>query len=261
VKHADAVAIDVRDIHKSFRGGRYRVFKGLSLQIKRGSITFVLGPSGVGKSVLLKHIVGLLRPDSGDVLIFGQPIPYKNAKALNEMRKNFGLLFQNAALFDDFTVFQNVAFPLVEHRRGMSRDEMRALVAEKLRAVGLDPEQAMDKLPSELSGGMRKRVGLARAIVLEPEILLYDEPTTGLDPITRTTVDDLIVETNRKFGLTSVIISHDLPSALYSADCIAFLYDGRIVFYGTADDFRRSEHSVVRAFLLAEERHRKEMHA
>jgi phospholipid/cholesterol/gamma-HCH transport system ATP-binding protein len=256
-----AFAIEVRDVYKSFSEGRYQVFKGVNLSIPRGKISFVLGPSGVGKSVLLKHILGLLQPDRGEVLIFGEPIPYKNARDLNELRKHFGMLFQNAALFDDMTVFQNVAFPLVEHRAGMSRDEMRTKVAEKLSAVGLDPATSMDKFPNELSGGMRKRVGLARAIVLEPEILLYDEPTTGLDPMTRATVDDLIVETNRKFGLTSVVISHDIPSALYSADQIAFLYDGKIVFWGSPQEFRRCDHKIVRGFLESEERHRKEIHA
>lgn len=254
-------AIELRDVHKSFSGGRYQVFKGVTLRVPKGEITFVLGPSGVGKSVLLKHILGLLKPDSGDVFIFGQPIPYANPRELNEIRKHFGMLFQSAALFDDMTVFQNVAFPLVEHRRGMSRQQMREIVAQKLAAVGLDPGDTMDKLPNELSGGMRKRVGLARAIVLEPQLMLYDEPTTGLDPVTRATVDDLIVETNRKFGLTSVVISHDIPSALYSADHIAFLYDGQIVFWGRSAEFRKCQHPMVQGFLQSEERHRKEMHA
>ncbi|MBI3555353.1 MAG: ABC transporter ATP-binding protein [Deltaproteobacteria bacterium] len=250
----------LRDVHKSFGHGRYQVFKGVNLDVKRGEITFVLGPSGVGKSVMLKHILGLLKPDAGDVLIFGKPIPYDNASALNEMRKHFGMLFQYAALFDDMTVFQNVAFPLVEHRRSMTHAEMRLKVSEKLLAVGLDPEQSLDKFPSELSGGMKKRVGLARAIVLEPQILLYDEPTTGLDPVTRAMVDDLIVDTNKNFGLTSVVISHDIPSALYSADHIAFLFGGQIVFYGTTAGFRECQHPMVQNFLQSEERHRKEMH-
>jgi phospholipid/cholesterol/gamma-HCH transport system ATP-binding protein len=258
---AGVPAIELRNVHKSFSGGRYQVFKGLDLVVPKGDVTFVLGPSGVGKSVMLKHILGLLKPDNGDVLIWGKPIPYDNAHNLNELRKSFGMLFQNAALFDDMTVFQNVAFPLVEHRRGMPRAEMRDRVSEKLKAVGLVPEQTLDKFPNELSGGMRKRVGLARAIVLEPAILLYDEPTTGLDPVTRAMVDDLIVDTNKKFGLTSIVISHDIPSALYSADHIAFLYGGQIVFRGTAEEFRHCTHPMAKGFLEAEERHRKEMHA
>lgn len=255
---ATEFAIDVRDIHKRF-SKRYEVFKGVSLQIPKGKITFVLGPSGVGKSVLLKHMLGLLKPDSGEVLIKGIPIPYKNSEALNDLRKSFGMLFQYAALFDDMTVYENVAFPLVEHRRKMSKEEILKKVTEKLEAVGLKPSETLDKYPNELSGGMKKRVGLARAIVLEPQILLYDEPTTGLDPVTRSMVDDLIVNTNTKFGLTSVVISHDIPSALYSADHIAFLSDGKIVFWGTPEEFKKTEHPVAKAFLQAEERHRKEV--
>jgi len=254
-------AIEIREIHKSFSGGRYQIFKGLSLKVPPGSVTFILGPSGVGKSVTLKHILGLLKPDQGDVLIYGKRIPYENPHELNQMRKSFGMLFQNAALFDDMTVYENVAFPLVEHRKGMSRNEMRVKVAEKLKAVGLDPENTMDKMPNELSGGMKKRVGLARAIVLEPSIMLYDEPTTGLDPVTRAMVDDLIIDTNERFGLTSVVISHDIPSALYSADRIAFLSEGKIVFHGTPDEFRKCDQPIARSFLDAEERHRKEMHS
>lgn len=254
-------AVDIRDIHKSFGGGRYKVFTGLSFCVPKGSITFVLGPSGVGKSVMLKHILGLLKPDSGEVSIFGQLIPYDNSHDLNALRRHFGMLFQNAALFDDMTVGENVGFPLVEHRRDMTHADVRKRVSEKLAAVGLNPEQTIDKYPNELSGGMRKRVGLARAIVLEPEIMLYDEPTTGLDPMTRATVDDLIVETNRKFGLTSIVISHDIPSALYSADYIGFLYDGKIAFFGTPAEFRKSDHPMIQGFLKSEERHRKEMHA
>lgn len=253
------IAVDIQDVHKAFAGGRYVIYKGLDLVIPKGQVTFILGPSGVGKSVMLKHTLGLLKPDKGDVYIFGQKIPYDDDRKLNEMRKNFGMLFQNAALFDDLTVLQNVAFPLVEHRKDLSAKQMREKVSEKLRAVGLDPENTLDKFPSELSGGMKKRVGLARAIVLEPQILLYDEPTTGLDPVTRAMVDDLILETNEKFGLTSIVISHDILSALYSADRIGFLYGGKIVFWGTPKEFIKCDHPVARSFLDAEERHRKEI--
>ncbi|MBI2606067.1 MAG: ABC transporter ATP-binding protein [Deltaproteobacteria bacterium] len=252
-------AIEIRDLHKSFGEGRYHVYSGLDVKIPKGLITFILGPSGVGKSVLLKHTLGLLKPDRGDILIFGRAIPYDKPRELNEMRKHFGMLFQYAALFDDFTVFQNVAFPLVEHRKDITLDEIKKKVVDKLRAVGLDPENTLDKYPSELSGGMKKRVGLARAIVLEPQILLYDEPTTGLDPVTRAMVDDLILETNAKFGLTSVVISHDILSALYSADQIGFLHGGKIVFWGTPKEFTQCNHEVVRNFLDAEMKHRKEL--
>ena len=214
--------IELREVFKSFKSGSFKVFNGLNLKVPRGKIVFLLGPSGVGKSVMLKHILGLLRPDKGEVIISGQPIP-KRPVELSQFRKKFGVLFQSAALFDDMTVFDNVAFPLVENRRKMPASEVKEKVIEKLKAVGLDPEPTMPKFPNELSGGMRKRVGLARAIVLEPEILLYDEPTTGLDPVTRAMVDDLIIQTNNNFGLTSFVISHDIPSALYSADFLAFL--------------------------------------
>lgn len=254
---AKDAAIEVQNVRKSFSRGRYQVFRGLNLRVPRGKITFLLGPSGVGKSVLLKHILGLLKPDSGQVLIGGESIPYENSRKLAEMRKRFGMLFQNSALFDDMTVGENVEFPLVEHRKQMSKQERRAKVIEKLKAVGLNPEQTIDKRPNELSGGMRKRVGLARAIVLEPEFLLYDEPTTGLDPITRSMVDDLIIETNENFKLTTIVISHDIPSALYSADYIAFLSDGQIVFFGTPDEFRGCTHPTAKGFLESEARHRK----
>lgn len=252
-------AIELRDVHKSFSQGRYPVYRGLSLKVPRKQITFLLGPSGSGKSVMLKHILGLLKPDKGEVLVFDQPIPYDSPQKLSDFRKNFGMLFQYSALFDDMTVFQNVAFPLVENRRDMPKNEVREKVIETIKASGLDPTATMDKYPNELSGGMRKRVGLARAIILEPQILLYDEPTTGLDPVTRAMVDDLIVETNNKFGLTSFVISHDIPSALYSADQIAFLYMGQIVFCGTPEEFRKCKHPVVHEFIQSEERHRKEM--
>lgn len=255
----EQAAIELRGIQKSFARGRYRVFSGVDLSVQKSKILFVLGPSGVGKSVLLKHILGLLEPDRGEVFVFGKKIPYRNPSELSEFRKHFGVLFQGAALFDDMTVFQNVAFPLIENQRKISHAELERKVHERLRAVGLDPAQTSDKLPNELSGGMRKRVGLARAIMLEPQILLYDEPTTGLDPITRAVVDDLIIEMNEKLGLTSIVISHDIPSALYSADKIAFLFDGKIVFYGTPDEFRRCQHPQIQGFLQSEERHRKEM--
>jgi phospholipid/cholesterol/gamma-HCH transport system ATP-binding protein len=251
------VAIDVRNIYKTFAGGRYKVYQGISLKIPKNKITFLLGPSGVGKSVLLKHILGLLEPDSGEIYIFGEPIPYRNPSKLNELRKHFGMCFQNAALFDDFTVYENVAFPLREHRSDMSEEEIYEKVCSKISAVNLDPNNVLDKYPSELSGGMKKRVAVARAIVLEPEILLYDEPTTGLDPVTRATIDDLIISTNEKFGLTSLVISHDIPSAVYSADYITFLYGGKIVFWGTPDEFLRCEHPVAKQFIEAEQRHRK----
>lgn len=247
-------AIEIHDLRKSFRGGRDQVLRGVNLRCEQGRLTFLLGSSGAGKSVLLKHMLGLLKPDDGGVRIQGRNIPYDDPRQLNEMRKLFGMSWQYSALFDDFTVFENVSFPLVEHSR-LSKAEMKDKVAQKLEAVGLDPSAVWDKLPNELSGGMRKRVALARAIILEPTILLYDEPTTGLDPMTRNTVDELIRDTNDKFGLSSVVISHDMYAAVNYADHLAFLHKGEIVFYGSPTEFEKSEHPMVKGFLNAEKSH------
>ena len=248
------LAIEIRDLKKSFRAGRDQILKGVTLPVVKGQVTYLLGSSGSGKSVMLKHILGLLTPDSGEILIQGQRIPYDNPRNLNEMRKAFGMMFQSSALFDDFTIFQNVSFPLVEHTK-LSHEQMRGKVAEKLAAMGLDIDVVGDKFPSEISGGMKRRVALARAIILEPKIVLYDEPTTGLDPITRNTVDELILSTNNNFGLTSIVISHDMFSALNCADYLAFLHKGEIVFYGTPEDFQKCEHPMVKGFLSAEKQH------
>lgn len=253
------LVVDVEDVYKSFSNGRYVIYNGVNLQVHEGDITFILGPSGSGKSVLLKHIVGLLRPDKGKIRIYGQEIPYNDSSQMKEMRKHFGVLFQHAALFDDMTVLENVSFPLNEHRKDLSEKKKRDIVSQKLEAVGLDPKSTLEKFPRELSGGMKKRVGLARAIVLEPQILIYDEPTTGLDPVTRAMVDELIIEMNRKFGLTSLVISHDILSALHSAQEIAFLHGGKFAFVGVPSEFKKCKHPVVRSFLEAEERHRQEI--
>lgn len=235
--------------------GRDLVLKGLSLQIKKGELLYLLGSSGSGKSVLLKHILGLLKPDQGSIFVAGKDIANLSGRELSQHRLNYGMLFQNAALFDDFTVFENVAFPLHEHTR-LPETEIQQKVERALGLLGLKAE-TMEKFPNELSGGMRKRVGMARAIIREPSILLYDEPTTGLDPVTRTTVDDLITDLNQKLKLTSVVISHDLPAALLWADRIVFLHGGVIVFDGTAEGFKKSDHPVIRAFLESESRVKK----
>ena len=251
---AQQLAIEIKDLRKSFRGGRDQVLRGVNLAVPHGKLTFLLGSSGAGKSVLLKHMLGLLKPDSGDIHILGKSIPYDNPKELNRMRQSFGMCFQYSALFDDLTVAENICFPLVEHSK-LSKAEMRQKCEEKLIAVHLDPKVVMDKYPNELSGGMKKRVALARGIILEPSIILYDEPTTGLDPMTRNTVDELILETNQKFGLSSVIISHDMYSALHYADVLAFLHKGEIVFCGPPAEFNKSEHPMVQGFLNAERIH------
>lgn len=242
---SDRVMIDVIGLRKSF--GKNEVLKGIDLQVKEGTTTVILGGSGSGKSVLMKHIIGLLKPDSGKVLIEGEDITALKGRDLDRIRRKFGMVFQMAALFDSMTVLENVAFPLREHRKDLHEERIREIVGEKLRIVGL--EGVEEKYPAELSGGMRKRVGLARAIVLDPKIVLYDEPTTGLDPITTDNVDEMILDARRELGVTSVVISHDIGSAFKVADEIAVLYQGRIVEVGPPAALRQSNHPHVRKFL------------
>ena len=244
-------AIRLEGVKKSFRGGMDQVLKGVNLEFPKGKLTYILGSSGAGKSVMLKHILGLLRPDSGKIWVMGKDISKLEGDELKQHRTLFGMLFQNSALFDDMTVFENVAFPLREHTK-MSFPEIEAKVKKTLTILGMST--GYDKYPNELSGGMRKRVGLARAIIREPSVLLYDEPTTGLDPVTRTTVDELIETLKRTLQLTSIVISHDIPSALLLADQIAFLHQGHIIFWGTASEFKRAEHPEIQKFLNAERR-------
>jgi len=241
--------IRVENLHKTFRKGQDEVLKGMSIDFPVGKLTYILGPSGTGKSVLIKHVLGLLKPDSGRVFVKGKDIRGLKGDELAEHRMIFGMLFQNSALFDDMTIFENVAFPLREHTK-LSEKEITDKVEKTLKILGMP--SGYDKHPNELSGGMKKRVGLARAIVREPEILLYDEPTTGLDPVTRMTVDAMIEQLKRELKLTSIVISHDIPSALRLADVIAFLYQGKVVFHGTPSEFRKSEHPAICAFLSAE---------
>ncbi len=243
------VAVELVDVHKSFRGGRDHVLKGVSLEFYEGELTFVLGPSGTGKSVLIKHILGLLKPDHGTVHVHGKDMSLLRGADLADARRVFGMLFQSAALFDDLTVYENVAFPLVEHS-DLSNDDIEKKVTTTLGLLGMT--SGYDKLPNELSGGMRKRVGLARAIVREPSILLYDEPTTGLDPVTRSTVDELIATLRDKLKLTSIVVSHDIPAALRLADRIIFLYGGTAVFTGKPSELWNSNHPTIRGFLEAE---------
>lgn len=244
--------VRLENVYKSFREGRDKVLNGVTLEFPAGKLTYILGSSGAGKSVMLKHILGLLKPDSGDVWISGKKINELRGQALSEHRLQFGMLFQNSALFDDMTVYENVAFPLWEHTK-LSDEEVREKVTRALTTLGM-PKNGFDKFPNEISGGMRKRVGLARAIIREPKILLYDEPTTGLDPVTRGTVDDLIETLKRELKLTSIVISHDIPSALLLADQIAFLYQGKIIFWGVPSEFKKCDHEAVRSFLDAEKR-------
>ncbi|MCI0572643.1 MAG: ABC transporter ATP-binding protein [Myxococcaceae bacterium] len=236
--------IQVRGLHKSF--GSQHVLTGIDLDIEEGTTCVILGGSGSGKTVLMKHMIGLLKPDRGEVLVDGEDIVPMGPEELERVRRKFGMVFQAAALFDSMSVYENVAFPLREHRR-ISEAESREIVRQKLEIVGL--RNVEEKFPADLSGGMRKRVGLARAIVLEPKIVLYDEPTTGLDPITTDYVDEMILDAKRKLRVTSVVISHDVASAFKVADKIAFLSQGRIVQQGPPSELRRSEHPAVKLFL------------
>jgi len=229
------------------RLGGQPVLKGLHLEIPRGKMTTVIGQSGGGKSVLLKHIIGLLRPDRGQVLVDGIDIARLGAHDLNELRKKFAMLFQGAALFDSLTVFENVAFPLREKTK-LNEAEIERKVLEMLEQVGLTGMG--HKFPAELSGGMRKRAGLARALVMGPEIMLFDEPTTGLDPLLARTIHDLIVETQRRFGFTAVMVSHEIPEVFGISDYVAMLLDGVIVEMAPSDEFQRTRHPAVREFIL-----------
>ncbi|MBX7097230.1 MAG: ABC transporter ATP-binding protein [Myxococcaceae bacterium] len=236
--------IEIIDLHKSF--GEHKVLTGINLTVPAGSTLVILGGSGSGKTVCMKHMIGLLKPDSGKVMVDGEDLVPFGPQELERVRRKFGMVFQFAALFDSMTVYENVSFPLREHLK-MPEEQMREIVRSKLDIVGL--KNVEEKYPADLSGGMRKRVGLARAIVLDPKIVLYDEPTTGLDPITTDYVDEMILEAKQKLGVTSVVISHDIASAFKVADNIAFLSQGVIVDQGHPSKLRHSQHPAVKVFL------------
>ncbi|GAB4255978.1 MAG: ABC transporter ATP-binding protein [Deferrisomatales bacterium] len=240
----DEPIIEFVDVYKSFRG--QRVLDGLNLRIPRGKTSVILGRSGGGKSVTLKHMIGLMKPDRGRVLVDGENIAAMGKTDLNRIRRRFGMLFQEGALFDSMTVGDNVAFPLVEHTE-LGREEIRVRVEEMLRVVGLPGVE--EKMPAELSGGMRKRVGLARALILEPEIVLFDEPTSGLDPIMADAIDQLIYDTQRASGRTHVVISHDIQATFKIAHYIAMLYEGRIIADGTPEEIRANPNPFVVQFV------------
>lgn len=237
--------IEIKNLHKKFESKD--VLQGVNLDIHDGEALAIIGGSGSGKSVLLKHIVGLLEPDEGTVNVNGKIISELPPKELYEVRRKFGYLFQGAALFDSLTVEENVSLPVVENDFGFSVDKIKDLVAEKLELVGLP---GIEKLkPSELSGGMRKRVGLARALVTNPDYLLYDEPTTGLDPVMSDAIDDLIKELNEKLNVTSIIITHDMFSVKRIADRVAMVYKGKIYFHGTPEELKNSDDEIIKNFL------------
>jgi len=222
------------------------VLCGIDLKLYAGQTTVVIGESGTGKSVLLKHIVGLLKPDAGEVYFKGTRVDRFRERQLVEIREKFGFLFQGGALFDSMTAAENVGFPIVEHGR-RRREEVERTVAEKLRMVGLDGIQS--KKPAELSGGQRKRVALARAIALDPEVILYDEPTTGLDPPRADVINELILKLKRELQVTGVVVTHDMTSAYKVADRIAMLYEGQFIADGTPDEIRASDDIRVRRFI------------
>jgi phospholipid/cholesterol/gamma-HCH transport system ATP-binding protein len=236
--------IELIDVHKSF--GTNHVLRGINLKVDKGESVVVIGGSGSGKSVLLKHIMGLLKPDKGTVMIDNVDISKLNENELNELRKKFGMLFQSSALFDSMAVWENVGFGLKRHTQ-LSDVEIKKITIQKLKMVGLI--RVEDLMPAELSGGMRKRVGLARAIAMEPEILLYDEPTTGLDPIRADVINDLIIEMKEKLNVTSVAITHDIKSAYKIADRIAMLYNGIIIGIGSPEEIKNTTDPVIKQFI------------
>jgi phospholipid/cholesterol/gamma-HCH transport system ATP-binding protein len=236
--------IEIVGLHKTF--GDNKVLTGIDLKVPAGSTCVILGGSGSGKTVLMKHMIGLLKPDSGQVIIDGEDIVPLGPQGLEQLRRKFGMVFQAAALFDSMTVYENVSFPLREHTK-LPDAEVREIVRQKLAIVGLKGVE--ERYPADLSGGMRKRVGLARAIIMDPKIVLYDEPTTGLDPITTDYVDEMILDAKKHLGVTSVVISHDVASAFKVADNIAFLYQGVIVDQGPPSKLRDSKNPAVNKFL------------
>ena len=238
------IKIRVVNLYKSF--GESQVLRGVNLEVRQGESMVVIGGSGSGKTVLIKCIIGLMRPDEGQIYVDGLEISSLNEKGMNEVRKKFGMLFQWGALFDSMTVWENVGFGL-RHRTDLKEEEIRKIASEKLALVGL--ENVEDLMPAELSGGMRKRVSLARAIAIEPEILLYDEPTTGIDPIMADAINDLIIQMREKLNVTSIAITHDMKSAYKIGDRIAMLYQGKIIEVGTPEEIRNSSNPIVRQFI------------
>ncbi|MFH1093617.1 MAG: ABC transporter ATP-binding protein [Candidatus Omnitrophota bacterium] len=236
--------ISIKNLHKEFDG--LQVLNGLDLEINEGETLVIIGRSGCGKSVLLKHIIGILRPDAGEVVVDSQHVAKLKGKDLVKLRMKFGMLFQGSALFDSLDVYENVGFALLEHS-DKKEDEIRKRVVQALESVDLD--DILDKKPAELSGGMKKRVGLARAICNNPQIILYDEPTTGLDPIMADMINELIIRLKEQLKVTSIVVTHDMTSAYKVGTRIAMLYDGKIIAQGTPDEIRNTTDPIVRQFI------------
>ncbi len=236
--------VEVDDLHKGFDGNQ--VLDGVTCQIPAGKISVVMGPSGTGKSVLLRHVVGLLYPDKGDVRVAGKSVPDLNEEELLELRRNVGMLFQDGALFSSMNLYDNVAFPLRQHTKKAER-EIKEIVMQRLEEVGL--REAVTKMPNELSGGMRKRAGFARALVLEPELLLFDEPDSGLDPVRTALLCDLIKQIQRKYQSTGVVISHDIKSCFNIGDHIILLHGGKVVEQGSKEELQRSTKPFTQQFI------------
>jgi len=245
-KKANDYIIELKGLKKSFN--ELPVLDGIDLKIRRGETMVIIGASGVGKSVILKHCIGLLKPDLGEVVV--DDVVISSSKHIDDktIRKKMGMLFQGSALFDSMDVGENIKFALREHDNSLTENELDEIVAEKLSIINLSPEFRF-KMPSELSGGMKKRLGLARVIALNPEIILYDEPTTGLDPLTADVINDLIIDMQRKLNVTSVIVTHDMVSSYKIADRIAMLYNGKIIFTGTPEQIKTAENPYVRQFI------------
>ena len=244
---SDEPAVRLDHVTKSF--GSRRVLDDVSLDVPEGCGFAILGRSGTGKSVTLRHIIGLMRPDSGRVFVHGEEMSALSGEALSKARRSIGFLFQSAALFDSISVGENVAFPMRRHTKLPDR-EIRDRARQRLEAVGLGGEY--DKMPADLSGGMRKRAGLARALSLDPSLLLVDEPSAGLDPITTEEIDDLLLRLKEESGTTLVVVTHNIPSARKLGDQLVMLHEGRIIAQGTVEDLERSEHEMVRTFMMSE---------
>jgi len=238
--------IELQDVSKAF--GSFKVLDGVTCRIPKGEITVLMGPSGTGKSVTLRHVVGLLSPDKGDIIVEGKHVPALNEKQLLELRRSIGMLFQDGALFSSMNLYDNVAFPLRQHTR-LPESKVREIVMQRLNEVGL--AGAEKRMPNELSGGMRKRAGFARALVMEPKILLFDEPDSGLDPVRTTLLCDLIREINSKYKATSIVVSHDVGAVRRFADNIGILYKGKMRHFGTKAEIEVSPDEFVKQFFNA----------